>query len=542
MKYIYIRKYHFLLVMVLLMFSGCKKDLLDTYPKDVLNSANFWKSQQDAINAVNAMYAYLPDYDEIQWDRLSDIATTNDPGQPTVPIERGDQDAGLPIFSSLWDESYKAIRAANYFLKNIDKVQENDPLVTNDMLNRYKGEVRFLRAYHYLRLVMFFGDVPLITNTLSAKEAKSVTRTNSQEIWDFIDTELTEIKDVLPLNYSNENVGRITKGAALALDARAMLYAGRWQKASDAAKAVMDLGIYDLYPNYKDLFTYDAQNNIEIILDHQHAKDIANHNFFATHGPVSLGGKVGISPTRTLVDSYETINGLTIQEDPIYNPLDPYANRDPRLEGSMFIPTFSDDVPGDTLYNGKIFDPRPNSDTGDEVEVDFFRTKTGFSIKKYISPEDFQDKNNGGINFILIRYADVLLMYAEAKIELGSIDQSVYDAINKVRARVDLPPIESDLTQSELRNKVRHERMIELALEGLRFFDLRRWKTAENVMEGIIPGMKYIPVGDPTEESQIEVLNYGGTDRNFNSPRDYLFPIPSEELILVPSLTQNPGY
>ncbi|WP_335964772.1 RagB/SusD family nutrient uptake outer membrane protein [Galbibacter sp. PAP.153] len=531
------------LVSVLVLVS-CEKDLLNTEPSNELSNANFWKTQKDALNAVNAMYAFLPDYNEVEWDRMTDIATTNSPAQQTVTIERGEHDASLSRFKSNWDGGYQAIRAANYFLENIDKVREEDPSVSQDIINRYKAEVRFVRAFFYVRLTMLFGDVPLITRTLNIEESKEITRDPQQQIWDFVATEFDEIKNELPKAYSGNDIGRITKGAALSMKARAMLYAGRWNEASVAAKEVMDLGEYELYPNFKDLFSYEAENSNEIILDRQRAKDVAAHNFFASHAPVSLNGSVGICPTQTLANAYETVNGLPIGEDNSYNPLNPYANRDPRMGYTMFIPTFSDDVPGDVLFNGQVYDPRPDSGTGDEIEVDFYRTKTGYSIKKYINEEELNDRSNGGVNFILIRYADVLLMYAEAKIEMGSIDQSVYDAINEIRGRndVNMPAIAQGLSQTELRKVVRHERMVELALEGLRFFDLRRWKTAENLMKGVIPGMNYIPIGKPTEASAIEELTYGGTTRAFNPNRDYLFPIPQEERILVPSLEQNPNY
>lgn len=162
-------------------------------------------------------------------------------------------------------------------------------------------------------------------------------------------------------------------------------------------------------------------------------------------------------------------------------------------------------------------------------------------MNKYINEEDMSDPSNGGVNFILIRYADVLLMYSEAKIEAGQIDDSVFKAINEVRRRVGMPSIQPGLDTAELVEIVRHERLVELALEGLRFFDLRRWRTAEEV-EGPIPGMHYIPVGEPTELSNIETLIYGGTIKAFDPNRDYLFPIPQQEMLLLPNFEQNPGY
>jgi len=522
-------------------FAGCQKNLLDSEPTDTINNGNFWKSQTDALNAVNALYAKLPGASEVEWDMMTDIGTTNSiTDAKSAGVERGAPSSDMGYFNTLWDDAYKAIRAVNYFLENVDKVKEADPLVDDALLARMKGEARFIRAFFYTRLVMLFGDVPLLTQTLELSEAYDVSRTPTSEVWDFVGSELKAIADDLPASYGSNDIGRITKGAAWAMYARAMLYAGRWQEAADAAKQVIDMKQYSLYHSYQNLFSYAAENNEEVILDRQYAKDINANAFFNTYAPRGMNGNVGIAPTRTLVDAYETINGLAIQSDPAYNEQNPYANRDPRLRYSIFLPTFSDDVPGDQLFNGKVFDSRPGSGTADEVDVDYLRSKTGYDTKKYINQEDLSDRSNCGTNFILIRYADVLLMYAEAMIELNQLDESVYQAINNIREREDvgMPKISSGKTQSELRDIVRHERMVELALEGLRFFDLRRWRTAEDVMKGAVPGIRYIPPGG----TAIKLYQYGAVVRYFNPARDYLFPIPQQEVLLNPNLTQNPEY
>jgi hypothetical protein len=520
--------------------AGCDDALLDSKPTDTLSDETFWKSRQDAVNAVNALYPFLPGISEMQWDMMSDIGSSLSPGSSTATVEKGEQNAAMGYFNGHWDTAYRGIRAANYFLENVDRVKQEDPRFADALASRLKAEARFIRAFQYARLVMLFGDVPLVTKPLELQESKELTRTDAGKVWDFVETELTEAARDLPVRYTGDDVGRVTRGAALAMKARAMLYAGRWEKAAAAAKAVMDPGVYSLHPTYKNLFSYAAQNNSEVILDRQYAQSLSSHDFFDDFAPRGMNGDVGISPTRTLVDAYETVNGLPIEQDPEYNPLDPYANRDPRLDYTLFLPAFSNKVPGEMLYNNRRYDPRPGSGTADEVERDYRRTKTGFNTQKYVNPEDMLDRRNGGVNFILIRYADVLLTYAEAKIETGQIDATVYDAINRVRQRGDvkLPPITPGKSQAELRRIVRHERMVELAMEGLRFFDLRRWKTAHEVMQGPIPGMRYIRKG----EGEVSTLTYGGVVRSFNPQRDYLWPLPSQEVVLNPKLTQNPGY
>jgi hypothetical protein len=209
----------------------------------------------------------------------------------------------------------------------------------------------------------------------------------------------------------------------------------------------------------------------------------------------------------------------------------PYENRDPRLKFSVF-------VKGSQLYNGQIYDPTPGSGTNDEIGGTYLATSLGYNIKKYVNQEDFGDPSNCSINIILIRYAEVLLTYAEAKIELNEIDQSVYDAINTIRSRPDinLPLIESGKSQNELRDIVRHERMVELAFEGHRLFDLRRWKNADMEIPGYVEGMTY-----KNSLGEYVTIKIDGFLKVFEQ-KHYLWPIPKKEIDLNPNLSQNPGW
>lgn len=542
-------------LLISLFFLGGCSDFLDTYPKNKISSQNFWKTKEDANTALNALYIHLPGIaepagkatadpskiKEFQWDMMSDIAHTNGTADVTIRIERGEQASDLGFFRDLYRDHYRAIHDVNYFIENVGIVLENDPLYTEEEHANQIAQARVIRAIAYMRLAFLFGDVPHITTTIDLSEGRQVTRTSVQNIWNYIETELEEASASLKESYQadTKNIGHITKGAALGMKARAMLYAGRYDIAADAAKRVMDMDIYSLYPSYEKLFSYEGQNNQEIILDRQYEKSIAQHDFFNYAAPKGMNGNTNIVPTRTLVEAYETIDGLPV------NPRKPYANRDPRLGFTVFLPAFSDAVPGDMLYNEKPYDPRPGSGTVDEVDVDYQRSKTGFGMKKYVSPDDMADRSNCGINFIILRYADILLMYAEAMIEQGKIDNSVLEAINEVRTKredVKIQPIVTGKNQDEMREIIRHERMVELALEGLRFWDIRRWRTAEIVMQDIIQGMTYIAPGADSETAPIQTYNYGGVKRAFNPQRDYLFPIPQQEIALNPALTQNPNY
>lgn len=543
-----------ILFVSVVLLTGCS-DFLDTYPKNKISDANFWETREDANTALNALYIHLPGIaepegktsadpekiNEIEWEMMSDIGHTNNTANPTIRVERGEQAADLNLFRNLYRDHYRAVHDVNYFIENVEKVLEKDPLYTQEEYTNQIAQARVIRAIAYMRLAFLFGDVPHITSTIDLSEGRNVTRTPVQQIWDYVEKELEEASGSLLDTYSADpkNIGHITKGAALGMKARAMLYAGRFEKAADAARRVMDMGVYSLYPSYEKLFSYEGQNNPEVILDRQYEKAIAKHKYFNFAAPKGMNGNTNIVPTRNLVEAYETLDGNPV------NPRNPYANRDPRLRFTVFLPTFSDAVEGDTMYNEVIFDSRPGSGTIDEVDVDYLRSKTGFGVKKYISPDDLNDRENCGINFIILRYADILLMYAEAMIEQGKIDDSVLQAINDVRTKRDdvkLQPIAAGKSQDELREIVRHERMVELALEGLRFWDIRRWRTAEIVMQDIIQGMTYIAPGADPETAPIQTYNYGGVKRSFNPQRDYLFPIPQQERALNPALTQNPNY
>lgn len=505
---------------------GCKKDLLQTIPNDRLATALFWKTDRDATLAANAVYVYLEGTGIFAWDGMSDIGHTNQSFATEALIERGQFDALNPKVLAEWSISYKGIRAANSFFANVDKIKTLKP----ELISGLKAEVKTLRAYYYMKLASIYGDVPLITTEISLEESRGVTRTPVAKVWDFIAAELSEASSSLPSVQTEK--GRITKGAALAIKARAMLFAGRYQDAAIASKAVIDLGTFTLYPSYKKLYSYEAENNKEVILDKQFIKDIYSHNVFSTMAPYSqMASQNVFVPTKNLVDAYQMTNGKDIT-DPAsgFDPASPYANRDPRLKYSIF-------TVGDVLPDGKIYDSRPESGTADAVGYSYITSVTGFAVKKYINAEDIQQPTNSGINIILIRYAEMLLTYAEAKIELNQIDQSVLDAINQVRQRpdVNMPAITGAFSQAELRNIVRRERLVELAFEGLRFFDIRRWRIAENVMPGKIYGMTYMKNGTA---NVVEVA----FEKTFRANRDYFWPIPQKEVDLNPALTQNPNW
>jgi len=510
------------------LLSGCQKNLLNTVPNDRISTDIFWKTDNDATLAANAIYTYLAETPDhfFGWDCMSDIIFTNPTGPVEAAIAQGQYNALNSRISADWTTYYAGIRGVNSFMAHVDQIQTTNPA----LISRLKGEVRALRAYFYMRLASLFGDVPLITTELTLDQSEQVKRTPVDQVWDFVASELDTAATLLPVKQTD--LGRVTKGAALAIKARAMLYAGRYDAAATAASAVMASGTYKLYPTYKTLFSYAAENNSEDILDVQFMADVYPNNIFQVLAPRSVNASSKWVPTKAIVDLYEMKNGLPIT-DPAsgYDPANQYANRDPRLSYSIFVPK-------DTLPNGKIFNSLPSSTTGDAVGSSFVVSPTGWNIKKYVNKEDLSKPTDCGINIILIRYAEVLLTYAESMIEQNKIDQSVYDAINLVRQRsdVNMPPITTGQTQDELRAIVRNERTVELAFESLRYFDIRRWKIAGAVMPGNVYGLNY-----KDTDGSLQTVVVPGWTQSWDD-RNYLWPIPQKEIDLNKNLTQNTGW
>lgn len=509
--------------------SACNKDLLETIPNDRVSSEIFWKTEKDATLAANAVYTYLETAANFtNWDAMSDIGHVTLMWREESVIEKGAYDATYAKILNEWNDAYKGIQAANAFLDNVDKGTTSNTA----LIDRLKGEVRTLRAYFYIKLALLYGDVPLVTKSMTVEESRQITRTPVAQVWDFVSKELTEAAALLPTTPTEK--GRATKGAALAINARALLYAGRYREAAAAAKQVMDLNLYSLYPAYENLFTYAAENNAEVIFDKQHVKDIQSNNIFSLTTPNSVFPQVNsFVPTKQAVDAYRMTNGKEIT-DPTsgFDPKNPYANRDPRLRYSIY-------VLGSELPNGKTYDSRPGSGTGDAIGNSENSTGTGFNTRKYLNKDDMVQPGNSGINLILMRYAEVLLIYAEAKIEANELDPSVLAAINQVRSRPDvkMPAVTALGSQAEMRKLVRNERQVELAFEGLRYFDIRRWRIAEAVVPGILYGMTYTnPAG------QLTTISLPAFVKVFNKDRDYLWPIPQRERELNPNLTQNPNW
>jgi starch-binding outer membrane protein, SusD/RagB family len=530
-------KYILLLVFSGILFQSCKD--LDLAPIDKASDLTFWEKKQDAINAVNACYGDLYDAETLIFgESLSDNAyTKSNNGSLVRDVANGNFDAAHPLMQQVWAQRYAGIRRCNTVLANIDRVPDLDPALNA----RLKAETRFIRAFHYFILVNHFGGVPLVETEISIGEAGKVTRSERDAVVAFIYRELDLAFQDLPRNnaYAAEDAGRITKGAALALKARMELYNGEWNKVVATTQQIMagsDAGSYALFPSYGGLFKMENENNSEIILDVQYMPIRRTHGVQYFLIPPTEGGYAAISPSQELVNNYVMTNGKAISEAGSgWNESDPYTNRDPRLKATIVHHGYEWTRP-----DGSKVTINTNKGTGDNsIGYSSNTTATGYYIAKFFDPTA-QNLVNSGLNLPLIRYADVLLMHAEAQMELGQLNEAVWDAtIGQIRRRAGFTDPAAlgfpGVAAADLKSIVRNERRSELAMEGLRIFDIRRWKTAETVLNGWLHGVK--------TDNQAADNGYERVDqRVFDPGKHYLWPVPQSERDKNALLVQNPNW
>ena len=503
---------------------GCSD--LDLSPIDSRSELTFWQNEEDARIFLNSMYADVWNANAyLYFNALSDDAYTR--VEDYRNIANGNYDASNGVVTSTWSSRYEGIRRANIFMNNINNVVD----ITEEDRASFIAQARFIRAWHYFYLIELYGDVPLVLDEISIEESLELTRTDKMTVLNFIKQELSA--SINNLSGSDEP-GRITKGAGIAFKSRVHLYNSDYQEVVNLTTQLF--GAYTLFPDYSGLFNPDNENNPEIILSMQYLPIEREHNNQYALIPPSQGGYANFSPLQELVDSYLTMEGLKIT-NPLsgYDEDNPYVNRDPRLKATIVYDGYSW-----TDFNGNQI----TINTGVGANPDGYgfssnATQTGYYVAKYY---DMNARNqiNSGLDLILIRYAEVLLNYAEAKNELGSFSEQDWNTtIRPIRERAGL--IGDALNypgnnQSELRDIIRNERRIELAFEaGHRFFDIRRWRVAETVLNGWAHGFK-------TDESPLDDGYVRVDFRTFDPAKHYLWPIPQSERDLNNNLTQNPNW
>lgn len=497
-----LRKSRIAAMMVIVLSSvSCNDSFLERHPLDQISSGTFWQTEDDVKMALAGCYQQLQSdfmgYRRVWLDCLSDnaFAEWGYFNIPAMTIGVTSPTSGGAVNMAYY-APYRGIANCNYFLANIDRVPMDEA-----RKSVYKGEVRFLRALMYFDLADFFGDVILYRETPASAELSKVAKSPKAEVLAFIHEDLDAAIAALPDAAYN---GHAVKGSATAIKARVLLSEQKWSEAASYAQHTMESGNFGIAGDYLGIFLTGTQGgNPEIIFSTQYLGP-TNPTAFTESMDVQIGWYGCINPYQDLVDEFECTDGLPIAESPLYNEETPFANRDPRLVLNMR--RVAEETWPDPQHPGQ----------------------TGYVMRKYAdfshAPFSYA-KTDSDQDMVLIRYADVLLMYAEAKNEADGPDPGIYDALDKIRARpgVNMPPVDRLRYNSKeaLREFIRHERRVELALEGHRYFDIKRWGIAHVKL----PAIK----------------NPGGVALVFEQ-RHYRFPFPQGELDINPSLKQNDGY
>lgn len=537
--------------LLLIGFTSCS-DFLDRYPLEELSDGSYWKLPIDAEMFVADIYHALPGdggSGDIDGDRNTDNAVHG------IKWAQGDISKGIydPANSTFdWKDDYKNIRKCNILLEKIDLI-ENYPVEDKE---KTIGEARFFRAFIYFRLIRTYGDVPYVDSSLDMSELEGITRTPKMEVYAKVMEDFDYAISKLPLSWPADKYGRITKGAAQAMKAQAALYFAEWQTAADAAKAVIESNQYELFDaegtgKYQELFWLDNEMSSEAILVRQYKANVKdNESYLMMWNAFPTVGWGGLNPTQSLVDAFECIDGAPISKSPLYNEKDPFKNRDPRCEACILHD--GEELYGQTI---KVAPLKSSGNTGIGQHGD--ATATGYYAQKFLDPNVLPSWHEER-DWFVIRFAEVLLTYAEAKNEISPLDDSAFEAVNRVRKRAGIPALQktdaSALTycgtQDELRQRIRNEWRVEYAFESdKRQWDVRRWGIAMQVLNAPILGLKYTLVDSPNaapEDGGKICILYEGEPARANGPsyqeHNVIFPIYQNEIDLNPALTQNLGY
>ncbi|RED23865.1 putative outer membrane starch-binding protein [Flavobacterium cutihirudinis] len=496
---------------------SCTAPPLERVPQDTNSNSTFWTSENDARLALNGCYSYLAyAYGNSYNDGSADNAYCQYPWESDATTISEGNITPASLSAGNYSGKYQSIRGFNTYLDNIGKISMDE-----NLKKRFIAEAKVLRAMTYFDLIRLYGAVPLLTSDYTSPQETAVVPTPEPEVVDFIINELAAAQADLPLTYSgglSNEKGRITKGAAWALKARVELDYNKFADAAASAKKVQELGVYHLFrggdisktkddfsnfvdfastaekqkfnqgvANYEQLFWAANDDNSEVIITSQ---AINNSSYEWGNGlntllpPSDLGGWSSITPTIELVNSYWDKTGHSFNAPSVterasnYNGGNPNAayfaefhNRDTRLYASILFPT----------------SPWENASPGYLYDWGSSYSWTGYNFRKLVDTAYLSTEWDGAQDFPILRYAEVLLIYAEAKNEVSGPDSSVYEAINDIRDRSGMPAVDQTVynTKEKMRELIRNERRIELAGEGQRYFDIRRWGIADQVMKTV---------------------------------------------------------
>lgn len=537
------------LAIALIISSSSCSEFLDREPLSAASENTFWKTENDALVGLNAVYTALPDARDFWRDCQSDNSVmTNAWGEAGLGyISMGNHNPATGYLTEEW--RYDQIRKSLYFLERLRGMEFDE-----NKKKRFEAEARVVMGMRYLRMVQLFGDIPLIKEGPIALDESSLPRTKKEEVLKYALENAEFAVNNLPDKYTGADVGRITKGAALMLKANILLYQASikqyhegkideslWKGAYEAAAQVLTLG-YKLIDDYSEIFKQDNNRNTdETILAYQYVEDKITHMTPVLASPAGTGitgnGWASFCPTRDLVDSYLCSDGKPISESTVYNKQDPYSNRDKRLKKTFMLP-------GEPVLrpNGQYLDyqPHPSFNQSEKLNSEGGGI-TGYMYLKFNEPT-YTKPSAGFANWPIYRYAEALLIVAEALNEFRPGDSQIKTVLDEVRVRAGLPTI----TNSQLSNKnlmrelIREERRHEFVAEHKRYFDILRWKIAEDVLNKPAYGInsnEKDQVGDWTKPK------YLAQNRVFDKNKHYLWPIPQTAIDRNQNLLpQNSGW
>ena len=565
------KNYKLLILLIAVTFWGCAKylerDIITNLREDLVN-----KSYDFTRNRVSAIYNMLPQgFTEIDGAMLASATDEAEHTNETSNIQKFNTGA-WNIYDNpdgVWYRSYQAIRMVNVFLNTSDSVnldayrlnpEASQQLIYQNRLaeiKRWKYEVRFIRAFFYSELIKRYGGVPIITELYSLNDDPSTQRRNTlAESIKYVVDECDSAAANLPVTYTIDDLGRVTKGAALALKSRMLLYAAsdlfnntswasgyaspelvsmpsgdrsvRWKAAADAAKAVIDLGGsgYALHSGYAALFR--TFNSPEIIFTRRAG---TSNNFERASFPVGYEGQSGTTPSQNLVDAYEVKVSSSVSAQFDWNnashAANPYANRDPRLGFTVLL--------NNTTFKGRAVESFIG---GLDGMGNVNATRTGYYLRKYVDESiNLLTGTTSVHSWIFIRLAEVYLNYGEALNEYNPGHADIKTYVDRIRTRsgVAMPALPAGLSQSQMRDRIRNERRVELAFEGHRAFDARRWMIGSESLGATLRGVRI----ERGSTGSFSYAPFNVEPRAFE-PKMYLYPIPQQELLKAEGLVQNP--
>lgn len=532
--------------LVLLMGGACNKEFLNKGPLDQYSDENVWKDSAlinrfvaDIYSNLITTYDYAGSYNYINQGMLpadiTDEAQSNFPGSNADLINRGQYNASTNLFDAFWslpssggfhqNGAYENIRKCNTFLSRLDEMPLSGP-----MKQRLTGEVKFLRAYNYQLLYAIFGRFPIIDKVLNMADDLTIPRGSDEACRNFILNDLDAAAAALPVKYASPtDLGRITKGAALGMKCRLLLNARQYDAASAAALEVINGNTYQLFPDYAGIFYPQNDDNIEVIFNKEfgseqsgqtHTLDLYLNSAFFTgfFSPEDV-------PTQNMVDQYLMTDGLPWDKSSKYDPARPYDNRDPRMQASIIY--------DGTTWRGQVIDMQLGSAYN---PIAGSPSLTGYMFRKFLNPNHIFYGNNANYqNCVVLRLAEIYLNYAECQLKLGNPEEA-RKYVNLLRRRVQMPDIQAGEMTWEAYVR---ERTVELAFEGERRADIRRWDKGADLLGGTIYGVSIETVNGARQYKRKVV------EKRVFEPKMYYFPIPLAQLQKYPAgkvLEQNTGW